>query len=195
MQIKVFRFTGLTPLLMSNIESVNRDAPTLKLGTKPNKGDIEKIAEAATYRDTDGSLYLPTQALRSSLLDGCSGQKVAGTRIGPRKIFQGVLFCSEDRATLLNPKSKPITEYEIQIDSGVNKANKARIIVVRPRIDEWHVDVPFEIDDEFAPTNFEQFLDTVLSIWNRAGRAVGAGAWRPQNSGRFGRYSVEMVGK
>ncbi len=96
MEIRVFKFTGLTPLLMCNIESVNGKLPQLKLGTTPNKGDIERIAEALTYREPDGTLYIPSGALRTSLLDGCSGQKFAGTKTGPRKMFQATLFTAED---------------------------------------------------------------------------------------------------
>lgn len=190
MQIKVYRFIGLTPLLMSNIESVNRDLPQPKLGTKPNKGDFEKIAEGMTYRTEEGELYLPTQALRSSLLTGCSGTKFAGSRQGPRTIFQGIVFPCEDKAILLNANDRPIKEWEVQVDSGVNKASKSRIIVVRPRIKDWHLVVPFEIDDEFAPSNFDQFLGELLRIWNRAGRMAGVGAWRPEKQGRHGKYEV-----
>lgn len=190
MQIKTYRFTGLTPLLMANIQSVTADIPTVKLGTKPNKGDFEKIAEAMTYRDEDGHLYLPTQAFRSSLLTGCAGQKFPGLRVGPKSLLQALVFPAEDRAVLLNKKEKPIKDFEIQIDSGVNKATKSRIIVVRPRVAEWHVVIPFEIDDEFAPANFDQFVAVMLTIWNRAGRMAGVGAWRPEKQGKFGKYSV-----
>lgn len=192
MEIRVFKFTGLTPLLMSDIESVNRKLPQLKLGTTPNEGDIEKIAEGLTYRESDGSLYVKTAALRSSLFDGCTGQKFAGSRMSPKKMFQATLFTAEDHATLVDQKGKPIKTWETQIDSGVSKVTKSRIIVVRPRIPKWHAVVPFEIDREFAPANYDDYLREMVRIWNRAGRAVGVGAWRPQCSGKFGRYSVEM---
>lgn len=194
MQVRVFRFTGLSPLLMSNIESVNRGLPQMKLGTQPNAGDIEKIAEGHTYRDDDGNLYVPTQALRSSLLTGSAGTKFPGSRQSPRTIFQATVFPSEGRATVLND-GQPVRDFVVQIDSGVNGVGKAarRIIVVRPRIDRWSLDVPFEIDDEFAPSNFDQFIGALLTVWNRSGRMAGIGAWRPEKQGRFGRYSVEQI--
>lgn len=193
MKLQVYKFTGISPLLMSNIESVNRGLPQLKLGTKPNKGDVGKISEGMTYRDEKGNLYMPTQALRSSLLKGCTGQKFSGIRQGAKTLLQGLVFQAEDRATLLDVNGKPIKNVTPQVDSGVNKNSNDRIIIVRPRIEQWSMKVPFEIDDEFAPSNFEQFMDTLLTIWNRAGRAVGIGAWRPEKQGAFGRYSVEMV--
>lgn len=193
MLIRTFRFTGLTPLLMSNIESIQRDLPKLKLGTKPNKGDIEKIAEGMTYRDDDGDLYIPTQALRSSLLNGSAGTKFPGSRQSPRTIFQAIVFPSEERAKVLDGKGKPAKKYTIRVDSGVNKKDKSRIIVVRPSIDPWTVVAPFDIDDEFAPSNFDQFVESLLVIWNRSGRMAGVGAWRPEKQGRFGRYSVEII--
>lgn len=193
MELRVFKFTGLTPLLMSDIESVNRKLPQLKLGTAPNEGDIEKIAAGLVYREPDGSLYVKSAALRSSLFEGCSGQKFAGKRGSPRKIFQAVIFTAEDHIPVLDAKGKPVKTWEIQVDSGVSKATKARVIVVRPRIPVWNLKAAFEFDREFAPSNYDEFLRAVTEIWNRAGRAVGIGAWRPQCSGKFGRYSVEMV--
>jgi len=193
MKILTYKFTGISPLLMANIESVNRKVPQLKIGTKPNKDDIKIIAEAMTYRNEDNKFYMPTQALRSSLLKGCVGMKFPGTRQGPASIFQALVFPAEEKATLLNANGKPLKRYEIQIDSGVNKSTKSRIIIVRPRFDSWSMVVPFEIDDEFAPSNFDEFLDALLRIWNRAGRTAGIGAWRPECKGRHGRYDVELV--
>jgi len=192
MELRVFKFTGLTPLLMSDIESVNRKLPQLKLGTTPNEGDIEKIAEGLTYREKDGTLYVKSDALRSSLLAGCSGQKLPGSRGSPRKLFQAVIFTAEDHIPILDAKGKPVKTWEIQVDSGVSKATKSRVIVVRPRIPVWNLRAAFEFDREFAPANYDEFLAVVTQIWNRAGRAIGIGAWRPQCSGKFGRYSVEM---
>lgn len=191
-ELRVFKFTGLTPLLMSDIESVNRKLPQLKLGTSPNAGDIEKIAAGLTYREPDGTLYVKSAALRSSLLEGCKGQKIPGSRMSPKNYFQAVIFTAEDHIPLLDAKGKPVKTWETQIDSGVSKASKTRIIVVRPRIPVWNLRAAFEFDREFAPHNYEEFLTLVTTIWNRAGRAIGIGAWRPQCSGKFGRYSVEM---
>ena len=193
MIIQVYRFTGLTPLLMANIKSAELDLPKIKFSTKPNKGDVAKIAEGMLYKNDNGTYYMPCEALRSSLLKGGAGIKMPGDRRGPATIFQGVVFPAEDRANLTNLKGKPINKHVPQVDSGVNSTSKARIVIVRPRIDEWQMDVPFQIDKEFAPENWEQFMDVLLAIWNRAGRAVGIGAWRPQNKGRFGRYSVEQL--
>ena len=192
MKTLICQFTGLTPLLMMNIESVNRDLPMIKLGTKPNEGDIEKIAEGMTYRTEDGQLYLPSSAFRSSLLSGCTGVKFPGERRGPATIFQSLVFPAERQALLFDDKGKPIKDYEIQIDSAVNRNSSppSRIIVVRPRIDEWYTDLPFEIDDEFAPSNYDEFLQILLKLWNRAGRIAGVGAWRPEKKGPHGKYSV-----
>lgn len=191
MIIITYKFTGLTPLLMDNIESLAKDIPTVKLGTQPNKGDLEKIASAKAYINDDGEHYLKSDALRSSLLTGCKGQKFPGSRMSPANIFKSLIYPAEEHAILLDPQGNPITEHAVQIDSAVN--GKARVLAVRARVDEWHTVVPFEIDDEWAPPNFEQFLDNVLLIWNRAGRSAGVGAWRPENCGRFGRYEVERL--
>ena len=193
MIIQVYRFTGLTPLLMANVKSAELNLPKIKFGTKPNKGDIKKIAEGMLYKNDDGTYYLPCEAFRLSLFKGASGVKMPGDRRSPATIFQGLVFPAEDRAALTNLKGRPIKKHTPQVDSGVNNTNKSRIVIVRPRIDEWQTDVPFQIDKEFAPENWEQFMDVLLAVWNRAGRAAGVGAWRPEKKGRFGRYSVEQL--
>jgi hypothetical protein len=178
---------------MSDIESVNRNLPRLKLGTQPNDGDIAKIVEGLTYREPDGTLYVKSAALRSSLLKGCTGQKIPGSRGSPARLFQAVIFTAEDHIPILDAKGKPVKTWETQIDSGVAKATKQRVIVARPRIPVWNLRAAFEFDREFAPANYQEFLQIVTTIWNRAGRAIGIGAWRPECAGKFGRYSVEMV--
>ncbi len=198
MKIQLYKFTGLTPLLMANIQSINRIAeqgiPVPKLGQTPNKGDYERIADCMTYKNGDG-YYFPTEAFRTSLLTGCVGQKFPGERRGPANIFKSLIFPSEEQGSLTNFKGKRIKKHTMQIDSGVNGTgkNKKRIIVIRARIDEWQAIIPFEIDEEFAPPNFEEFMMVMLLIWNRAGRTAGIGAWRPECFGRYGKYSVEQV--
>jgi len=199
MKLQLYKFTGLSPLLMANINSISgiaeQNIPLPKLGTAPNKGDYEKIATEMAYRNADGTYYLPAQAFRTSLLSGCVGQKFPGTRVGPANMFKSLIFPAEERAALTDANGNPITSHEMQIDSGVNGTgkNKKRIIVIRARVNEWQAIVPFEIDEEYAPPNFDEFMLVMLSIWNRAGRSAGVGAWRPECSGPFGRYSVEQV--
>ena len=166
MKIQVFKFTGLTPLLMSNIESAgNADVPKLTLGKKPNTGDIEKIAEAMAYRNKDGTLFYKSEAFRSSLIKGATGKKFG--KLSAPALLKGLIFTSaEERVTLMDRKGKPIKTFETQIDSGVSKATKSRIIVVRPRIDEWSITIPFDFEDDpkIMPSNHEQFMDEVEKL-------------------------------
>ena len=195
MKLQMYKFTGLSPLLMDDINSIQRIAeqniPLPKLGTQPNKGNYEKIADAKAYKNDDGTYYMPAVALRSSLIKGCVGQKMPGSKVGPANMIKPLIYPAETQAALTDFSGEPIISHAVQIDSGVNGKN--RIIVIRARIDEWQAIVPFDIDDEFAPDNYDQFLHVVLAIWNRAGRSAGIGAWRPENSGPFGKYSVEQV--
>jgi hypothetical protein len=190
MRILTYRFNGLSPLLMANIESIGRGLPSVKLGTKPNEGDLDKIAEGMTYRDDDGNLVMPTQAFRSSLLTGCAGQKFAGSKQGPKAILQALLFPVERYAVLTDANGEPLHEIETQVDSAVNRKEKSRVIAVRARIMTWQTVIPFELDEEFAPKNTDEFLEATLKIWNRAGRMAGVGAWRPEKQGRYGKYQV-----
>jgi hypothetical protein len=194
MQIITYKFTGLSPLLMCSTKSIgDADVPQIKLGTTPDAGDIDKVAEALTYRNDDGALCFPSEAFRSSLLYGCKGQKIKGSRSGPAGLIQGLFASAEEFATLADENGEPLTSFEIDKRTGVNKATKARIPLFRPMLREWHATVPFEFDDDFAPPNTSEFLKLVLELWNRAGRMAGVGAFRPEKKGWFGKYKVEMA--
>ena len=57
----------------------------------------------------------------------------------------------------------------------------------RARFDEWAVTFRVDVDPELVDR--EQLL-TWLDI---GGRRIGVGNWRPEKSGRFGRFKLENI--
>jgi hypothetical protein len=59
--------------------------------------------------------------------------------------------------------------------------------IYRARFDDWRMDIPVQFDESLIP------LQSFLNLFQRAGQQVGVGAFRPQNRGPFGTFSVGEV--
>jgi len=65
--------------------------------------------------------------------------------------------------------------------------NRTPIPVHRPGICDWTM----SLQVEFNAAIFKD--EDILMLFNRAGRFIGIGAWRPENRGLFGTFSVEKA--
>ncbi len=184
-----FEFTGTSPLLMANGEAQEFTDGGVK-GPKKKRSPKEEM-EALCYREKDGSLYFLPQAFRESMLKACKGMKV-GAR-GLEGVLLGCVFATDDRTPVLNPKSgRPIKAYEEFKSRVVNHNTNppTALIAFRPMVREWKCVCTFDIDDEYV-----EDVGLILTLFDKAGRTVGVGAWRPEKRGRFGRYSVKLVNR
>ena len=183
--IHTLKFIGLSPLLQDNAAQMSNTNPGIKSPTKEDETPQQHV-EGCVYRDGEGRLYHPSWALRRSLERGATNKKI-GKLSAPGLVRAGV-FPSEEEAMLIDPETgEPITEYEILTVTGVNKTTKGRIVVHRAKFPVWGAVVPFELDDDFIK------VDHVLTLYQIAGRIAGIGAWRPEKSGKYGRYRVEQT--
>ena len=181
---KTFKITGISPLLMNNPASM-RPAP---------KGAVKKTiptpeAEAAmkVYAEKNGQakphLYMPSIAFRSSLIRACIGKRIG--KVGAKTLVSAGVFIVEEKCFLVQPGTKkPITEYEILTVRAV--VQRQGVLRSRPKINEWETRIVFEIDDDFVTP------DQVLELFCLAGKLAGAGDWRPEKQGMYGRYVVVM---
>lgn len=178
-----FHIRGLSPLLMHNPASMLVvDEKANKATTRAKKippPDVE--AEAAAYRNKDGSLYFPAIGCKRGVVRAAAGKKI-GKQFAPRLVMAG-LFEVDERMNLYHPDTKePLTDYEIFAATVI--IQKARVIHNRPRLQSWAGTIRFEINDDFlAP-------DHVFDLLGQAGLLAGLGDWRPEKGGRFGRYEA-----
>jgi hypothetical protein len=185
MTIELFNFhiRGLSPLLMHNPASMLVvDENAGKATTRAKKippPDIE--AEAAAYRNEDGTLYFPSIGCKRGTLLASTGKKIG--KLAAARLVRAGLFEAEERIHLYHPETKePLRNYEIFAASVV--IMKARVIHHRPRLWPWAGTVMFEINDDFlAPEH-------VFDLLGQAGLLAGLGDWRPEKGGRYGRYEV-----
>ncbi len=64
--------------------------------------------------------------------------------------------------------------------------NKAGGVAYRAQYDDWTAELMLTFDRAFLSEA------EVVNLMNRAGWGVGVGAWRPEKSGTFGTFKVEM---
>jgi len=182
-KIVTFKVTGISALLMNNPASMEGDGG-LKARTKDYSD--EKEAEKRLYRNAEGKLYVPSIALLRSLWYGSSYQKIG--KDSARARIQAGVFIIDNEAVLLDKDTeKPIDNYDIDKRSVV--VQRQRITRCRPTIKNWICYIDFEIETDFINE------ELILPLFKGAGKMIGVLDYRPQKTGPFGRYSVEIYKK
>lgn len=138
----------------------------------------EKQAEVYTYRsEHNGMLYIPAVNIQRGLISAATYSKGKG-RASLQKVAAACMFVHPEEVTL------GVKDYIVDSRSAVNAAIKGRIIVHRPRLDEWE----FTCTTEYDPTLLTAL--EVRKIWDDLGRRVGLLSFRPENKGSYGRFIV-----
>jgi hypothetical protein len=146
-----------------------------------NKDDYAR-ALFHSYNDEKG-FYIPSEHIRSSLIQagGFMKSKVGNARKSMKNIVAAMFSIKQEKIYTLSK------EFEIDKRSGVNKATRARVIVIRPKWTSWTAGFTLNVDNEtFTKETIEQLLEY-------SGNYCGIGSFRPLNNGPFGRFKVVKV--
>lgn len=173
---------GITPYLQHRM-----DDSTLEAWEKNRKFIVERPdianadatrAEFHSYQDEKG-FYMPADHLRGAFIDGGGmvKSKVGNAKKSMKNIVAGMFFMGEEKIRL--PKT-----YVIDKRSAVNKNNKARVIVIRPKWEQWNVGFTLDVDNDTLTD------ETVKEIITCSGQYIGIGSFRPKCNGMFGRFKV-----
>ena len=139
-------------------------------------------AEYHCYRSADGPCFIPSDQIRGALISAGSYVKAkVGGRSKSMKQIVAAMF-------MVSPEEIHIPEYQV-IDkrSAVNRNVKARIIVIRPRWNEWSAEFTLLVDEDSIT------IETITQIIEYAGKYVGIGSFRPTNNGLFGRFRLVEI--
>lgn len=166
---------GISPLLMNR--------PSILIGDiskEKTQADVspQQQAELKLY-EIDGELYQPETHIKGSLVESGKNQKVVGK--GKATYSKIVGYAVEINPFEIIHKKQKWEPYSVL---AVNPNTKGRNLVHRPMLKEWELDFEITFDEE-------QISAVVLKeIFDRAGRIVGIGDWRPAKKGRFGKYQL-----
>lgn len=172
----------MNPLTDEQLDGLFRGAA----GRRAARRDIsyEEVCEAKVYKDENGNPAIPVQNLFACLVE--AGRLVKFD--GKRGISNGdstllPLFLSIVNEGMYLPLVES-SDWVVDKRRGVNPATKAAACLIRPRFDRWGLDVTIEIDE----TELDE--SKVRDLFDRAGRAVGLGDFRPNKKGPFGTFKI-----
>lgn len=177
---------GTSPLLQNNPINIGKvDSGASVKRTRP---DRETEAESTTYRDSNGSLYMPSTSLFGCMLNAASDLKVKGSRKSLSTILKGATLGITDitgtqrQVTIRDLNGNPQTQ--IDIFSARCVIQKASVIKHRAMINEWQLEFIVKYASEYVGSQ------SIKEALERGGVMVGIGDYRPDKKGEFGRFEV-----
>ena len=164
---------GITPLLMNSPKAMLDPQPEVKSARK--KYDPKVEAEKVAYRTEKGKLYVPSTAIKGTMVNAAAYKKAG--KFALRPFIAGGVRLKESEVILDNQK------YEIDIRTVV--IQRSRVVKWRPKVFPWKLNFTL-IYNENTITD-PKILKEVL---NEAGERVGILDFRPQKLGEFGMFKV-----
>lgn len=167
--------TGTSPLLMNRPSALIGD---ISKERKQEEITPEEQAKLKLY-EIDGKLYQPETHIKGSLVEAGKDQKVVGK--GKSTYSKIVGYAVEINPFEIVHKKQKWTTYTVL---AVNPSTRGRNLLHRPMLKEWELDFEVTFDETQIPASI------LKEIFERAGKFVGLGDWRPAKKGRFGKFQV-----
>jgi hypothetical protein len=191
MRIQV-KIQGLTPLLMHKFVAG---------ADKITKDMLPRVvAETYTYRNKDGELYIPSDAILKSMQNAGKWHKVGRSAITNSKSslvpagvsISAVFGDGNIKGLSLSTIECLLGTKDFEVDSRpvVNNNIKARLMCHRPRLDQWETNFEMEVDDEIFHDSKMGTEKRIRMVLDDAGKKVGLLSFRPACGGSFGRFVV-----
>lgn len=163
---------GITPLLMNSPKAMLEPEPEIKQAKK--KYIPEEEAEKVAYRNAQGKLFVPSTAIKGSMVNAAAYKKAGKYTLRPL-IAGGVRIKGFE--IILDTQ-----EYEIDARTVVIQRN--RVLKWRPRINKWKLKFVLIYNDKLLSPN------PIQTCLIEAGERVGILDFRPQKLGEFGMFKV-----
>lgn len=164
---------GVSPLLMNSPKAMFEEK---RITMKTKKYDNVEQAEKVAYRDKKGMLYVPSEAIKGSMINAASYKKVGKFSLKP-------IIASAVRIEPLEI-SLGTKDYEIDLRTVVIQ-RKDRVIKARPKIEDWKIKFTVVYNEEMISDP-----NIIRECLKEAGERVGILDFRPQKMGSFGMFKV-----
>jgi len=164
---------GISPLLMNSPKSMLEPTPSTRKKTSSynQKEEAEKVA----YRNAKGKLYVPSTAIKGTMIGAASYKKAGKFTLRPL-IASAVRVVGNE--LILDKQT-----YDIDLRTVV--IQRARVVKARPVINKWKLKFELDID-----TSSIADLNIVKENLEDAGFRVGILDFRPQKLGEFGMFKI-----
>lgn len=146
-----------------------------------------QIAESHAYRENgpESPLVFPGAAIMRLLREAGSNHKERGTRKSLKyRVPAAVLVTSEFIELYNEDRATRLVTFEVDSRSAVNPSTKGRIMVHRPRLEEWSAKMQIRINESLMSESI------VRQLLSEGGQQIGIGAFRPERGGPYGLFDV-----
>jgi len=186
MQKFAITITGLTPYMQHRMDDLTlqqweeKHSPVVTASKSKDPDHVRAMFHS--FIDNDNNHYIPQDHIRGAMITAGTyvKSKVGAQTKSMKSVVAGMFFIQEEKIPF-----KPFDEIDKR--SAVNKNVKARVIVVRPRWNEWQASFTLLVDNDTLP---QAMIEDILTY---AGNNVGIGSFRPTNNGMFGRFKIEQI--
>lgn len=179
------KIKGTTPYMQHRMDDLKLEEWEKNRKVIIERQDVSKEdqmrAEFHAYSDEQG-FYIPSEHLIGSFINagGMLKSKVGNAKKSMKNIVAGMFSIKEDKIRL--PKT-----YEIDKRSAVNRNIKARIVVIRPKWENWSAEFTILVDNDTITK------ETTKEIVKMAGMYIGIGSFTPRHNGKYGRFTLEEI--
>jgi hypothetical protein len=169
----VVEIEGTSPLLMN------------RFADKAIEGTSKRRTGAMVEDEIKDKLYLfddlpnlPAVYLRNAIVEASKQFKITGKG---KSTYSKIVGSTVDVVPEFSEIKGGYIPFRI---AAVNPMTKGRMMVTRPRFDNWSVAFEIVLNDDGVP------LSVVNEILEHAGKYVGVGDWRPDKKGMFGKFMI-----
>jgi hypothetical protein len=100
-------------------------------------------------------------------------------------ILPGLMSIQDFTLPLKLPNSSKPATWEADVRQGRNPNGGEAVAICRPRFDAWSFSCTIDIDTNEIGEN------AIRELWDKVGRRIGLGDFRPARKGVFGKFVVE----
>lgn len=180
------KIKGLTPYMQhrmddQKLEDWEKKRPNIMERDDVSHEDAAR-AEYHCYRNKDGKCFIPSEQIRGSLIGAGTYMKA---KVGGRSKSMKVIVAATFQPT---PDEIILPDFDtIDKRSAVNRNVKARVLVIRPKWNNWSASFILKVYEDTITK------ETVSQLITYAGNYVGIGSYRPTANGLFGRFEIESI--
>jgi len=181
------KIRSATPYMQHRMDDQSLEDWEKNRGLIVERDDIAKedVVRAEYHCYTEGDdYYIPSEHFRQALIGaGTYIKSKVGASSKSMKYIVAATF-------MVTPEKIALPQFDcIDKRSAVNRNNKARIIVIRPKWTQWSAEFELQI------RNTTITKATIEKLFEYAGCYVGIGSFRPANTGLFGQFELESLTK
>ena len=173
-KIKV-EIEGISPLLMNSPKSMIDEMTNSNLKKTTEKRNPIKDADKLAYKKDNGELYVPSEAIKGSMVGSASYKKFG--KNSARPIIAGGVFITPNQIGLGTKK------YDVDIRTVV--IQRARVVKGRPVMNKWKLNYEILYHKVLISDH-----NNIKEILEEAGSRIGILDFRPQKMGSFGMFKI-----